>query len=614
MFYSSLTRWAAFAAFMSFLGFTQYPGTLRYRKSFNVWPPWDATFDYVVVGGGTAGITIASRLAQNGSTVAVIEAGDYYELTHPTTRVPGAAAIGIGANVETATNIDWKFVANKVPGAGYRDIHYARGKCVGGSSALNYMIYHRPPRGAMDKWAEAVNDPSYKFDDVLPFYQKTAKFTEPDPQSGNADTPYNKSAFWNIGSPLHVSFPRYAMPFSRWVGKALTAMGLPEAEDFNSGRLSGHQFCTMTIRPFDESRCSSEAAFLQYDNHVGLMTIYQNTLAKKILFDNKKRATGIRANKYWDFTLTATKEVIISAGVFQSPQLLMVSGVGPAATLQEYGIPIISNLPGVGQNMWDHVFFGPSYQVKVSTFSMLAQSSFWFAAQLASYSFWRSGMLTNPSTDYLAFEKIPIPWRPSLSAEAEHELSWFPDDWPEVEYLAASAYVGNFSDPYAQQPEWPNQYASIIGCLVAPTSRGNVTIQSADIRDLPIISPNWLNSEADRKLAVSAYRRVRDTFQHPAMKDVLVGQEYFPGMKHQSDKELLGIVQKTMMTIFHASCTCKMGVQDDLSAVVDNRARVFGVTNLRVVDASAFPLFAARSSAVNHMLAEKIADNIINNS
>lgn len=388
----------------------------------------------------------------------------------------------------------------------------------------------------------------------------------------------------------------------------MTAMGIAEAQDFNSGTLMGHQFCMMTIRPFDQTRSSSEAAFLLYDNHVEKMTIYQNTLVKKILFDDQKRAIGVRASRWWDFAIKARHEVIISAGAFQSPQLLMVSGIGPVGTLMKHNIPIISNLPGVGQNMWDHAFFGPSYQVKVSTFSMLAQSSFWFAEQIASYGFFHNGMLTNPSTDYLAFEKIPVPWRPSLSVEAERDLSWFPDDWPEVEvisnphqltvsrrkltspqYLAASAYVGNFSDPFNQQPAWPNQYATIIGCLVAPTSRGNVTIRSADITDLPIINPNWLGTEVDQKLAVSTYRRVRDTFQHPSMKEVVVGQEYFPGMKHQSDAELLEIIQKTVMTIFHASCTCKMGTQDDLTAVVDNRARVFGVTNLRVVDASAFP-------------------------
>lgn len=223
------------------------------------------------------------------------------------------------------------------------------------------------------------------------------------------------------------------MPFSQWVNKGLTAMGIPESQDFNSGTLMGHQHCMMTIRPFDQTRSSSEAAFLLYDNHVEKMTIYQNTVVKKILFNDQKRATGVRATGWWDFNVNARKEVIISAGAFHSPQLLMVSGIGPINTLQEHNIPVIVNLPGVGQNMWDHVFFGPSYQVKVSTFTMLAQSTFWFAEQLASYSIFHTGMLTNPSTDYLAFEKIPSPWRSPLSIESEQDLSWFPDDWPEVE-------------------------------------------------------------------------------------------------------------------------------------------------------------------------------------
>lgn len=221
-------------------------------------------------------------------------------------------------------------------------------------------------------------------------------------------------------------------------------MGIPEAEDFNSGTLMGHQFTMMTIRPYDQTRSSSEAAFLLYDNHVEKMTIYQNTLAKRILFDEHRRAIGVRASQWWDFTVKARKEVIISAGAFQSPQLLMVSGIGPARTLQEHGIPVIANIPGVGQNMWDHVFFGPSYQVKVSTFSMLAQSTFWFAEQLASYGIFHNGMLTNPSTDYLAFEKIPSLWRAGLSVEAERDLSWFPDDWPEVEVSSILAITQVF--------------------------------------------------------------------------------------------------------------------------------------------------------------------------
>lgn len=149
--------------------------------------------------------------------------------------------------------------------------------------------------------------------------------------------------------------------------------------------------------------------------------------------------------------------------------------------------------------------------------------------------------------------------------------------------------MGNFSDPYVQQPR-TGQYASIIGILVAPTSRGNVTIRSADTADMPVINPNWLETDTDQKVAVAAYKRARDVFRTQAMAPVIIGQEYFPGSEHETDSEILEIIQNTMMTIYHASCTCKMGIGSDRMAVIDSRARVFGVTGLRVVDASAFPI------------------------
>jgi choline dehydrogenase len=157
-----------------------------------------------------------------------------------------------------------------------------------------------------------------------------------------------------------------------------------------------------------------------------------------------------------------------------------------------------------------------------------------------------------------------------------------------LQYLAASAFVGNFSDPFFQQPRH-GQYASIIASIIAATSRGNVTLRSSNAADLPVINPNWLDTEIDRKLAVAAYKRMRDMFQTPAMKPILIGPEYFPGPEYQSDEGILEIIKNTLMTIYHASCTCKMGTRNDDMAVVDHRARVFGVTGLRVVDASAFP-------------------------
>lgn len=198
-----------------------------------------------------------------------------------------------------------------------------------------------------------------------------------------------------------------------------------------------------------------------------------------------------------------------------------------------------------------------------------------------------------------------------------------------IQYVVGSAFAGNFSNPYAQQPR-AGLYATIAAALVAPTSRGNVTIRSADTAEAPVINPNWLATVTDQKVAVAAYRRARAIFLAQAMAPVIFGEEYFPGSGFETDAEILGLIKNTMMTLYHASCTCKMGTREDRLAVVDTQARVFGVTHLRVVDASAFPIlppghpqstvcelpFLTRRTAANRlqdMLAEKIAADIVSN-
>ncbi|KXG51938.1 Glucose-methanol-choline oxidoreductase [Penicillium griseofulvum] len=564
-------------------------GYLSSGNKFNAQLAGNATFDYVVVGGGTAGLTIATRLAEQKYKVAVVEAGGYYEYNYPLARVPASSSFGAGADVKTKTPIDW-------------------------GSASNFMMYQRPSVQSMAKWAELVNDPSYLYENALPFFKKTVSFSPPiGTRFANATPLFNSTAFDKDGQPLQVSYPKYATPFGTWAKGGLHDLGIEEVQDFNSGSLIGHQFCAMTIRQSDASRSSSESAFLQTGSKRPSWTLYQFTMAKTILFDHRNRATGVVVQERNQFVLTATREVILSAGAFQSPQLLMVSGIGPANVLSTYNVKVVVDLPGVGQNMWDHVFFGPSYQVNVPTLGML-RNHFWFLlSQLLTWVLRGNGFLTNPSTDYVAFEKLPPESRSGLSRTDEYELAWFPSDWPEVEYIAGSAYVGNFSNPFAQQPR-TGQYASIIAVLVAPTSRGNVTIRSSNTADAPVINPNWLDTETDQRVAVAAYRRVREAFRSQAMASVIIGQEYFPGKGYETDAELLHIIKSTVMTIYHAACTCKMGIQNDSMAVVDSRARVFGVAGLRVVDASAFPILPpGHPQSAVYMLAEKIAADIISN-
>ena len=389
----------------------------------------------------------------------------------------------------------------------------------------------------------------------------------------------------------------------------MDAIGIKEAADFNSGVLSGSQYCTSTIRHSDQSRSSSEASFLA--TKPGSLRIYTSTLVKKILFDNQKRAIGVEVTDALGLrtNITATKEVIVSAGAFQSPQLLMVSGIGPSSTLEHFGIPVLADIAGVGQNMWDHPFFALSYRVAVQTLTRVANDYGFLAEQFLQYQTSHTGVVTNPVADFVGWEKIPSDLRDNFPAGTSEDLSWFGEDWPEAEvlfilgegddehvltgrrqYISGAGYIGNVSDLFTTQPKDGAQYASILGVLVAPTSRGTVTILSSDTSDLPVINPNWLATETDQQMAVAIFRRIRAAFQSASMAPILIGDEYYPGPSVQSGEEILEFIKNNVMTLWHPAGTCRMGNSTDSLAVIDSHARVRGVTGLRVVDASSFPI------------------------
>ncbi|KAK6206955.1 GMC oxidoreductase [Colletotrichum tabaci] len=579
----------------------------------------DATFDYVIIGGGTAGLVLANRLsAKSDVTVAVIEAGTFYQITNPIIgNTPAGDTLFAGSSpLDTNPLVDWNFVTQSQAGANNRRIHYARGKCLGGSSARNFMIYQRGTKQSYQKWADAVGDDSYTWDALLPHFKKSVKFTPPgSSRFPNASAEYNLDAFSPSGGPLDVSYANYAQPFSTYLEPSLNEIGIPQAQDFNSGELMGAQYCSDTIQPSTQKRESSQTSFLSEAIGRRNLKVYQLSLAKKILFDGSKTATGVVVSSnlgLTTYTLKARKEVILSAGAFQSPQLLMVSGVGPKEQLNKFKIPIVAERPGVGQNMEDHVFFGPTWRVKVQTLTRLANDLIYTAAQFATtYSIFKQGPLTNPVCDFLGWEKTP---RELISAEAAAVLdNEFPADWPEIEYLTAPGYVGDFSNLLLTQPRDGFQYATILGGLVAPLSRGTVTLASADTKDLPLIDPRWLTDPTDVAVAVATFKRLRQAFASNAMRPVLAdNKEYFPGAKVETDAQILQNIRNTVMTIWHASCTCRMGRTDDPMAVVDKDARVIGVNGLRVVDASSFALLPpGHPQSTVYVLAEKIAAEIL---
>ncbi|KAE8354563.1 hypothetical protein BDV28DRAFT_147020 [Aspergillus coremiiformis] len=573
----------------------------------------DASFDYIVVGGGTAGNVIATRLAQKSLKVALVEAGGQYE-SESIAAVPAADVIPVGSDPSTKAPHDWGFVAQNVPGANGRSIHYARGKCLGGSSAMNFMIYQRPTRESMDKWATAVNDSSYTFDQMLPYFKKSVHFTPPNTElrPPNATAGFDATAYDSQGGPLEVSYSNYALPFSSWVKRGMGAIGIHEIQDFNLGSLMGAQYCASTISPKDELRSSSESSFLASIPAPSLTT-YSRTLAKKIIFDQSNKATGVQVMGPTNdtFTLRAKKEVIISAGTFQSPQLLMVSGIGPKEVLEQHDIDVLADRPGVGQNMWDHPVFAPSYRVTVEPVTKIFTSLSTMADSLLNFAVSKTGPLTSSGADYLAWEKIPESLRSQFTPQTQKDLASFPSDWPEAEYIPGAGYVGS-ANLLNSQPDDGYERASILGIVITPTSRGNVTLKSADTSDLPIINPNWLDTQSDQEVAVAIFKRIRQAFQSDAMAPAVIGDEVNPGPHVQTDAQIMEYIKNSVMTLWHAVGTCKMGTSDDPMAVVDNEARVYGVEGVRVVDASAFPFLPpGHPQSTVYMLAEKISDAIL---
>lgn len=475
----------------------------------------------------------------------------------------------------------------------------------------------------MQKWADEVGDQSYTWDNFLPFYQKSCNYTPYNPALYNATiTPQEPGNFIPNGGPLHVSYSNYADAFGSWAQKAFIGVGMKLISSLNAGVLNGSSFSTLSIDPRNGYRSSSESSFLQAALQNGTApTIYKNSLGRKILF-NGTTATGVlvtTAGAYGipdlNYTLTARKEVIVSAGVFQSPQLLMVSGIGPQTTLQQYGINVISKLAGVGQNMWDHILFGANRRVNVITGSASLNSPVAAAKLAAQFVANGSGALSAFGAGYYGWEDLPQPYRTNLSSAAIDALATFPTDWPELEWLPISAYLGYQTNRQTEDPRDGYNYATINPGIIAPLSRGNVTISSADMADPPILDPQWLVDPTDQEVAVQSFKRSREVWNLLAQDNVTVGAaEYLPGLNVTSDADILTYIQKSFMTIYHAAATCKMGSSNDSMAVIDSQARVYGTQNLRVVDASSFPFLPpGHPQSTIYALAEKIAADILGN-
>ncbi|KAI0130910.1 putative GMC oxidoreductase [Daldinia grandis] len=587
-----------------------------FGTSFGI-PGQDYEFDYVVVGGGQAGLAVAARLAEDSSlTIGVIEAGGFYELTNGNlSEVPSEASWFSGkATDDWQPNIDWGFITEPQQALNNITVHYPRGRTLGGCSARNFMAYHLATKGSYDQLAKEAGSPAYSFEKFFPYFTKSQKFTPPVggtyDRFANSTPQYDPSKLGTKG-PVSVIYPKYAQPFSTWARKGLEAIGLKPQRGFESGNLSGgYSYALAAIRREENTRESSETAFLRphLGGHNPNLITFISTLAKRVVFDGKKRATGVLVDTLGlQYTIRARKEVIVSAGAFQTPQLLMVSGIGPKDTLEKHGVEVLQDSPGVGQNMRDHVLIGTSYRVNIRTAAAFGdpEQAALFEKQYAH----GNGPMTSNGVDLLGWERLPRKLLTNATASALD--SSFSSDWPELEYLPDGAFFGNSSNLQLVAPNDGFQYATVIAGLVATLSRGNVTIRSNDTADLPIINPNWLSHPADKEVAIAGFKRTRQIWTAPAMSPVLVGEEYYPGKNVTTDEEIWHYIQENFSTIFHAACTCKMGPASDKMSVLDANARVRGVTGLRVVDASSLPILPpGHPMSTIYALAEKVVDDI----
>ncbi len=523
-------------------------------------------FDYVIVGAGTAGCVLANRLSADPEvSVLLLEAGgkDSYIWIH----------IPVGY-LYTMNNprTDWCFMTEPDAGLNGRALNYPRGKVLGGCSAINGMIYMRGQARDYDQWRQSGNA-GWGWDDVLPYFRKSE------------DQQHGADAFHGAGGEWRVEDMRLSWEILDAFRDAAAETGLPTVTDFNTGDNEGCGY--FQVNQKKGVRWTTAKAFLRPAMARPNLTVLTHAQASKVRFEGK-RATGL---EFWlkgrPAQAAARGEVILAGGSVASPQLLEVSGVGQGALLQELGIPLVHDLPGVGENLQDHLQVRAVYKVKnTKTLNPRANSLIG-----------RVGM----GIEYALFRRGPLTMAPSqLGGFAKSDPSY---DTPNLQYHIQPLSTEKLGDPLH-----PFDAFTASVCNLRPESRGSIHIQSADARTPPRIKPNYLSAPLDRKVAADALRLTRRICAAPALAR-FEPEEFKPGPEISSDADLARAAGDIATTIFHPVSTCKMG-QDD-RAVVDARLRVHGLDGLRVVDASIMPtITSGNTNSPTIMIAEKAADMI----
>ncbi len=527
----------------------------------------EPTYDYVVVGAGSAGCVLANRLSAAGSrSVLLLEAGpeDNYLWIH----IP----IGYGKTMFHPV-YNWGFHTDPDPGMHDRRIYWPRGRGLGGSSSINGLICVRGQPEDYDRWA-ALGNRGWGWRDVLPYFIRCEHNTR------------GASEFHGTDGPLWSSDIEDKHELMEAIIRGAGELGIPRNDDFNAGHQEGVGYYQLFTRK--GWRCSTAVAYLRPARSRPNLTVETGAHATQIVFDGT-RAVGVRfEHRGQARTVRAAREVILAAGALQSPQLLQLSGVGAGPLLQDLGIPVVRDLPGVGENLQDHLQLRLIYKVRkpITTNDELASLRGRMKIGLKWLLFRRGPLAIGINQGGLFTRVLPESTTPDI----------------QFHFASLSADTAG-----AKPHPWPGCTFSV--CQLRPTSRGTLRIRSRDALEAPSIRPGYLSTETDARCAVASIRFARRLARAAALKP-LVGEEFRPGDATASDAEILEFAREYGATIFHPSGTCRMG--SDRAAVVDDRLRVHGLTGLRVVDCSIMPtLVSGNTNAPVVMIAEKASDMIL---
>ena len=530
-------------------------------------------YDYIIIGAGSAGCVLANRLsADPNNKVLLVEAGgpDKNMFIH----------IPAGCPKLHKTEVDWGFETEPQEHVANRQIYLPRGKTLGGCSSTNYMAYVRGNKEDYNDW-EKLGNKGWSYEEVLPYFKKSEH---------NEDI---TNDYHQQGGELNVGHSKlFSTPYSKIFIEACKEIGFEENKDYNGAKQEGVGKFQNTIK--EGKRNSAAVAFLNPIKNRKNLTILTHTLTKKVIVESGE-ATGVEVltKKGKSVVYHATKEVIVSAGTFNSPQILMLSGIGDKDELAEHGIHCVHDLPGVGKNLQDHLMYALGGSTKKQDAQNHHLKIHKQVIDLANYLMFKKGALTQGPLECVAFGSTTL--SPDRVDYQFHYASFNLGENNEAEIYDINTYP-------------TKDGVTILPTLLRPKSRGYVKLKSKNPQDKVSIQPNFLSEKEDRQVLIEAGKKAMEVLNASPFKAVL--EKLYDGAKLESDEELLSYIQENLETVYHPVGTCKMG-QDDM-AVVDEKLKVHGIKNLRVIDASIMPtIVSGNTNAPTIMIGEKGADMIL---